>query len=69
VFHWAKAYIKNNMVIVYADDVKQPVAVRYAWANNPGALDLYNKEGLPVSPFRTDDWKEYTGGKKFSYTQ
>ena len=69
VFHWAKTYIKNNSVVVYSDEVKQPVAVRYAWANNPGALDLYNKEGLPAVPFRTDDWKGITAGKKFSFVQ
>lgn len=68
VFHWAKAYIKNNTVVVYSDEVKQPVAVRYAWANNPGTLNLYNKEGLPAAPFRTDNWQRYTAGKLFTYT-
>ena len=68
VFHWAKAYIKNNTVVVYSDEVKQPVSVRYAWANNPGILNLYNKEGLPAAPFRTDNWPRFTAGKLFSYT-
>jgi sialate O-acetylesterase len=36
--------------------VKDPVAVRYAWADNPDDANLYNKEGLPASPFRTDNW-------------
>lgn len=67
VFHWAKAYLKNNAVVVYSTEVKNPVAVRYAWANNPGPLDLYNKQGLPVSPFRTDNWPMITAGKKFNY--
>ena len=40
---------------VWSDEVSKPVAVRYAWANNP-ECNLYNKEGLPASPFRTDDW-------------
>jgi sialate O-acetylesterase len=57
-FVWAKAYIENDKVIVYHPDVKDPVAVRYAWGNNPDDADLYNKEGLPASPFRTDDWKK-----------
>ncbi len=67
VFHWAKAYIKNNTVIVYSDEVEEPVAVRYAWADNPGAVDLYNKRGLPAAPFRTDNWPGTTSGKKFSF--
>ena len=70
VFHWAKAYIRNdNAVAVYCNDVKAPVALRYAWANDPGELDLYNKEGLPALPFRTDNWKGETGGKKFNYME
>jgi sialate O-acetylesterase len=43
-------------VVVSSPDVKDPVAVRYAWASNP-ACNLLNKEGLPASPFRTDDGK------------
>jgi sialate O-acetylesterase len=65
VFHWARAYIRDNTVVVYSDEVRQPVAVRYAWADNPGPLDLYNKAGLPVIPFRTDSWPGVTAGKKF----
>ncbi|MEL6944317.1 MAG: sialate O-acetylesterase, partial [Bacteroidota bacterium] len=53
---WAQAKIKKNKVIVWSDDVKKPVAVRYAWGNNPDKANLYNKEGLPASPFRTDTW-------------
>ncbi len=64
-FHWAKAYLAGNEVVVYGEEVKNPVAVRYAWANNPGPLDLYNQEGLPASPFRTDTWPGITAGKKF----
>jgi sialate O-acetylesterase len=54
-FVWAKAVIQENKVIVSADQVPNPVAVRYNWANNPPG-NLYNGEGLPASPFRTDDW-------------
>jgi sialate O-acetylesterase len=56
-FVWAKAIITpDNRVSVSAVDVKNPVAVRYAWANNPDDANLYNREGLPASPFRTDNW-------------
>jgi sialate O-acetylesterase len=54
-FVWAKAVIDGNDVVVSSDAVAAPVAVRYGWASNP-PCDLYNKEGLPASPFRTDDW-------------
>ena len=52
---WAKARIAGNQVIVSSPEVKAPVAVRYAWANNPDC-NLYNGVGLPASPFRTDYW-------------
>jgi len=55
-FVWAKAQIDGNEVIVWSDAVKNPVAIRYAWADNPDDANLYNKEGLPASPFRTDEW-------------
>jgi sialate O-acetylesterase len=55
-FVWAKATIESNKVIVWNDNVLNPVAVRYAWADNPEGANLYNKEGLPASPFRTDGW-------------
>jgi sialate O-acetylesterase len=56
-FVWAQARIEGNTVIVGSEEVKNPVAVRYAWATNPEDANLYNAEGLPASPFRTDDWK------------
>jgi len=52
-FVWANVIIVDNKVIVWSDEVANPVAVRYAWADNPNAM-LYNLEGLPASPFRTD---------------
>ncbi len=55
-FYWAQATIQGNEVIVSAPQVKFPVAVRYAWGNNP-VCNLYNGAGLPASPFRTDDWR------------
>ncbi len=62
-FVWAKATIEGDSVIVSSPDVKNPVAVRYAWAENP-ACNLYNKEKLPASPFRTDDWNDAAAEKK-----
>jgi sialate O-acetylesterase len=55
VWHWAEAVIEGDTVVVSCDQVKQPVAVRYAYAMNPEGANLYNKDGLPASPFRTDD--------------
>jgi sialate O-acetylesterase len=51
---WANAQIDDDTVIVSHPDVKEPVAVRYAWANNPAGCNLFNGAGLPASPFRTD---------------
>jgi sialate O-acetylesterase len=53
-FVWATAKIEGDKVIVWNDDVPNPLYVRYAWADNPDNPNLYNKEGLPASPFRTD---------------
>lgn len=55
----AVAKLKGNSEIVLASkEVDQPIAVRYAWSDNPGKLPWYNLEGLPLSPFRSDDWEE-----------
>ena len=53
-FVWAKAKIDGDKIIVWCDAVTNPQYVRYAWADNPVNPNLYNKEGLPASPFRTD---------------
>jgi sialate O-acetylesterase len=53
----AQATIQGDEVIVSSPEVKAPAAVRYAWANNPD-VNLANKEGLPASPFRTDNWDD-----------
>lgn len=58
-FVWAKAYIDGDKIVVYNDKISNPVAVRYAWGNNPD-VNLYNQEGLPAVPFRTDDWDGIT---------
>jgi sialate O-acetylesterase len=54
IFKTAQAIIDGKRVIVWNDEVIQPMRVRYAWANNPEGANLYNREGLPASPFQTD---------------
>ena len=56
-FVWADAKIVGDTVVVSSAAVKDPVAVRYAWANNP-ECNLFSKSGQPASPFRTDDWEQ-----------
>ncbi len=48
---WAEARINNNHIIVWSGEIKEPVYVRYGWADNPEGANLYNIEGLPASPF------------------
>ena len=55
-FHWAEAKIEGNEVVVSASEVLSPVAVRYAWSNNPENAILVNRQGLPAQPFRSDQW-------------
>lgn len=52
-FVWANATIEGDKVVVWCDKIQAPVYVRYAWADNPDGANLFNKEGLPASPFRT----------------
>lgn len=57
VWHWAEANIEKGSIVLSSPKVKNPVAARYAWAMNPSQRNLlYNEEGFPASPFRTDDW-------------
>lgn len=58
-FVWADAKIEGDTVIVSAKSIPNPVAVRYAWGNNP-ICNLFNKEGFPAAPFRTDCWPTIT---------
>jgi len=62
-FVWANATIEGNTVVVTSSEVANPLAVRYAWADNP-VCNLYNKAGLPASPFRTDTWPGVTVNNK-----
>lgn len=59
-FVWAKAYIEGDKVVVFNEQVKHPVAVRYGWGNNPDDMNLINSAGCLASPFRTDDWPGVT---------
>lgn len=60
IFHWATAEIINkDTIIVHSPKVAEPVAVRYGWADNP-VVTLYNSAGLPMNPFRTDEWQGLT---------
>jgi sialate O-acetylesterase len=61
-FYPARAEIKGDKVALSSDKVTKPVAVRYGWANYPMG-NLWNKDGLPASPFRTDDWAPGAGPK------
>jgi sialate O-acetylesterase len=54
-YYPAMAKIIKDKIIVWSEKIASPVAVRYAWANNPLNPNLYNKEGLPVTPFRTNE--------------
>lgn len=65
-FHWADAKIVGNCIEVSCKDVPKPLAVRYAWANNPLG-NLFNTAGLPASPFRTDSWQGITISKTSRY--
>ena len=56
IFHPADAAVQGDAVIVSCALVAAPVAVRYAWSNDPAGCNLYNHDGLPAAPFRTDDW-------------
>ncbi len=65
IFHPAMASMKGNTVVVHNDSVATPVAVRYGWADFAGADNLFNKEGFPAAPFRTDNWKGITNDVKY----
>jgi sialate O-acetylesterase len=62
-FVWADAIIEGDRVVVSSPQVEKPVAVRYGWADYP-VVNLWNKEGLPASPFRTDNFPMITAPKK-----
>ncbi|HTF19107.1 MAG TPA: sialate O-acetylesterase [Chryseolinea sp.] len=66
-FHYAKASIEGNEVVVMCDLVQAPVAVRFAWADNPEDANLFNRDGFPAVPFRSDNWEGVTKDAKFNW--
>lgn len=69
VFHSAKAIIKDNKIIVSSENVPNPVAVCYGWADDDTEINLFNKEKFPASPFRTDNWEMITANEKYSISK
>jgi sialate O-acetylesterase len=65
VFHYAKAFIKDNKVIISSEEVANPVAVHFSWIGDASESNLFNKEGFPAVPFRTDEWKTITKDVKY----
>ncbi|RZW12963.1 MAG: sialate O-acetylesterase, partial [Desulfobulbaceae bacterium] len=64
-FVWAKAEIVGkDQIQVWSDEVTMPKSVRYAWADNP-ICNVYSRDGLPLTPFRTDTWPGITKGKDY----
>jgi len=63
----AQARIQGNKVIVSRPDMAHPLAVRYGWVSNPEESNLFNRDGLPASPFRTDDWPGLTDGVNYQF--
>lgn len=65
VFYQAKASIEGNTVILSSENVKNPLAIRFSWIGDASESNLFNKEGFPAIPFRTDDWKTITKEEKY----
>jgi sialate O-acetylesterase len=66
-FFPAVATIEGSQVAVHNDNIRYPAAVRFGWMDDAAEDNLFNKEGLPASPFRTDNWKGITEGQKFRF--
>jgi sialate O-acetylesterase len=65
VFYPGTARIVGNTVLVSSTSVTKPVAVRFGWSDDASVNNLFNKEGFPAAPFRTDSWKGVTENTKF----
>jgi len=68
-FYPATATIEGDHIVVSSDNVSAPVAVRFGWMDDAGEDNLFNKEGFPAPPFRTDSWKGITEENKFAIGQ
>ena len=64
-FHYARAYIDGDKVVVYHEGTTSPIAVRFGWADDTVDNNLFNQEGFPAGPFRTDNWKGITETIKY----
>ncbi len=69
VFYYARAFIRGNTVVVSCDQVANPDAVRFGWVGDASECNLFNKEGFPAVPFRTDEWKTVTHNEKYTIEQ
>jgi len=67
-FHYAKASVENGNIVVHSETVASPVAVRYGWADDMPEANLYNRQGFPAVPFRTDNWTGVTESSKYVIT-
>jgi len=65
VFYYAKAFIQDNKVILSSEEVANPIAVHFSWIGDASESNLFNKEGFPAVPFRTDEWKTVTKEVKY----
>ncbi|MBL7744512.1 MAG: hypothetical protein JNN00_13665 [Chitinophagaceae bacterium] len=65
VFYYAKAFIKGNTVVVFSENVENPLAVHFGWIGDASECNLFNREGFPAVPFRTDEWKTVTKEEKY----
>ncbi|HYG37355.1 MAG TPA: sialate O-acetylesterase [Cytophagales bacterium] len=68
-FHYAKASIVGNQMVLQSENVEKPIAIRYAWADDASDANLFNKEGFPAAPFRTDEWKGITEEAKYGISK
>lgn len=68
-FYQANARVEGNTVIVISEKVDSPVAIRFGWIGDASAVNLFNKEGFPLVPFRTDDWKTVTKDVKYTIAE
>jgi sialate O-acetylesterase len=65
VFHYAIAFIKGNTVTLFCEKTENPIAVHFGWLGDASDCNLFNKEGFPAVPFRTDEWKTITQNEKY----
>jgi sialate O-acetylesterase len=66
-FHYAKASVDGNTIVVSHENIPEPQAVRFGWADDASDCNVFNAAGFPLAPFRTDDWKGITADAKFDF--